>query len=102
MIIKQTLVNKLTTEFSPLHLEVINESDMHNVPKGSESHFKVVIVTEKFEGLRLVGRHRLVYGLLAEELTESVHALALHTYTPEQWESLNIPQVPKSPNCMGG
>lgn len=44
----------LTEELAPLHLEVINESYMHNVPKGSETHFKVLVVSDKFEELSLI------------------------------------------------
>ncbi|MBT1444675.1 BolA/IbaG family iron-sulfur metabolism protein [Shewanella sp. JM162201] len=91
---------KLTEALAPLHLEVINESHMHNVPKGSESHFKLVLVSRAFEGQRLIGRHRAVNQLLADELAGSVHALSMHTYTPEEWSALGA--VPDSPNCMGG
>ena len=63
-----------------LHLEVHDESYRHNVPAGSESHFKVVIVSDLFTGQRFLQRHRAIYGELATELAGSVHALALHTH----------------------
>ena len=44
----------LTKELAPVHLEVVNESYMHNVPKGSETHFKVLVVSPQFEGLPLI------------------------------------------------
>ncbi|KRT59159.1 BolA family protein, partial [endosymbiont of Ridgeia piscesae] len=65
---------KLQSAFQPLHLEVTNESHMHNVPPGSESHFKVVLVSSQFEGERLIGRHRAVNKALVEELQAGVHA----------------------------
>lgn len=86
--------------FAPLELQVVNESHMHSVPKGSETHFKVVLSSAQFEGKRQVQRHQLVYACLAEELQNGVHALALHTYNPEEWAK--VEQVPESPNCMGG
>lgn len=46
--IEQSMKAKLSTELTPSHLEIINESYMHNVPKGSETHFKVVVVSDKF------------------------------------------------------
>ena len=71
----------------PSHLEVINESYMHRVAPGSESHFKVVVVSQAFEGQRLLGRHRQVNGVLADELAGAIHALALHTYTESEWQA---------------
>jgi BolA protein len=44
------------------HLEVVNESGSHNVPAGSETHFKVVLVSDAFDGVRLIARHRRVGG----------------------------------------
>ena len=81
MTAQSTIETKLAEALSPLHLEVINESGNHNVPPGSESHFKVVLVAAEFEGQRLIARHRRVNGVLADELANSIHALALHTYT---------------------
>ena len=92
---------KIAQEFSPMHLEVIDESHMHSVPEGSESHFKVIVVSEQFAEHMLVGRHRLVNKLLSEELASGLHALALHTWTPEEWfEKGGV--APESPECLGG
>jgi len=52
--VEQTMRKKLTSGFEPIHLELHNESYMHNVPKGSETHFKVVIVSSRFEGKPLI------------------------------------------------
>ena len=73
MTIQETIELKLAHALAPAHLEVLNESHMHNVPPGSESHFKVVAVSGQFEGLGLVQRHRLVNRAVAEELAASVH-----------------------------
>ena len=98
---QETIQHKLRDAFSPLHLEVINESDNHNVPKGSESHFKVVVVSKAFEGESLLSRHRQVNKVLAEELQGNVHALALHTMTPDDWFN-HGGTVRQSPECLGG
>ncbi len=98
---RETITQKLESAFSPLHLEVINESDMHNVPQGSESHFKIVLVSDAFKGERLINRHRQVNRVLADELQGGVHALALHTQTPEEWFDKGG-SVPDSPPCLGG
>lgn len=99
-IIEQSIIQKLEQHFSPEHLSVVNESFMHSVPPGSESHFKVILVSEQFSGLRQVPRHQKIYGVLADELAGEVHALALHTYTPQEWEA--VEQPPESPSCLGG
>ncbi len=83
------------------HFELINESGNHAVPAGSESHFKLVIVSESFAGERLLARHRRVNSLVAELLAGPIHALALHTYTPDEWNT-RFDGAPMSPPCMGG
>jgi len=96
-----TIEGKLADALAPVHLEVLNESDQHSVPPGSETHFRVVVVSAAFEGKRSVARHQHVYRLLAGELAGGVHALALHTYTPAEWSARAEP-APESPACMGG
>ena len=100
MKIQQTIEAKLTDTFVPHHLSVENESRNHNVPEGSESHFKVIVVSDEFNGKRLLQRHRAINACLADELANHIHALAMHTYTLEEWQQQNA--VPDSPNCMGG
>jgi BolA protein len=99
MKVQAEIERKLNSELAPSFLEVANESHMHSVPPNSETHFKVVIVTDAFSGKRSVQCHQLVYGVLKQELSEGVHALALHTFTPEQWQATS--SAPDSPNCMG-
>ncbi len=101
MNVRLTIETKLVEAFGPLHLTVDDESSNHNVPAGSESHFKVVIVAECFDDRRLIDRHRMVNAALAEELAGSVHALALHTYTPTDWRD-RFGDTPMSPPCLGG
>lgn len=99
MSVAQTITDKLNQSFTPSHLEVINESNRHHVPPNSETHFKVVIVSEQFDGHRPLSRHRSVNGVLADELANGVHALSINTYTQAEWQSLT--EVPRTPNCKG-
>lgn len=99
--LQEVIETKLHNSFEPEYLKVINESYMHNVAPGSESHFKVIVVSAAFEGLRLIGRHRLVNQALAEELANHIHALSIHTYTDEEWKAQNE-LAPDSPMCLGG
>ena len=101
MSVQQSIEEDLQRAFSPGVLSVVNESHMHNVPPGSESHFKVVLVCDSFSDLRKVARHQEVYRVLQRQLAEGVHALALHTYSPEEWRARNAAE-PQSPDCHGG
>jgi BolA protein len=89
---------KLSAAFDPQYIEVQCESHLHNVPAGAEMHFRVVLVTSVFDSLRKVQRHQKVYAVLADEMAGSIHALALHTYSPDEWAG----QAPQSPECLGG
>ncbi|CAH0725351.1 unnamed protein product, partial [Brenthis ino] len=100
-VIANSIKNKLQAALQTKHLEIINESYMHNVPKGAETHFKVVVVSDQFDGLALIKRHRLVNDILKEELQNGVHALSIVAKTPQQWEASDK-VVESSPNCKGG
>jgi len=101
MTTEQLIHQKLSTGMDCSFLDISNESHMHNVPKDSESHFRVVIVSAQFSGKALLARHRSVNKLLADELAGSVHALALHTFTPDEWTERGETATP-SPACKGG
>lgn len=100
---KQAVIeSKLREKLAPAHLEVVNESHMHSVPAGSETHFKVVVVSPAFEGMSAVKRHQLVYGALAEEMSKKpaqggIHALAITSRTPAEWAA--SPEANESPLC---
>lgn len=102
MLIHTSIEQKLLREFDPVVLDVVDESYMHSSGPGAQSHFKVVIVTAAFEGQRLLQRHRAVNAVVAEELAEKIHALALHTYTPKEWYEYYAEKPPVSPKCLGG
>lgn len=100
MSIQSAIEQKLSGEFDTDYLRVENESHMHNVAPGSESHFKVTIVSDTFKDQLLIKRHRMVNKTLEQEL-QQIHALALHTLTPDEWQARQG-VVADSPNCRGG
>ena len=100
MTIQSIIEQKLEQAFTPEFLEVVNESFMHNVPEGSESHFKVTVVSADFEEKRLIARHRLINQTLSDEL-KMIHALAIHTLTPDEYFA-KAGKVADSPECLGG
>lgn len=61
--IEIAIAEALTQKLSPVHMEVINESYMHNVPKGAESHFKVLVVSDKFQDLALLKVKRNIFSM---------------------------------------
>lgn len=104
--IEETIVKKLSGAFSPVHMEVVNESYKHNVPKGAESHFKVLVVSDSFENKKMLERHRLVNAVLAEELGKGaggggIHALSIQAKTPAQFNTGKA-EMHTTPNCAGG
>ena len=97
----QTIIEKkLSGEFAVDYLQVENESHMHNVAPDAESHFKVTIVSNSFDEQMLIKRHRMVNQALQQEM-QQIHALALHTLTPQEWQARGG-LVADSPKCRGG
>jgi BolA protein len=96
MSLEQQLIDRLQ-QLSPSHLEVVNESSGHGgYFPGKESHFKVIVVSDIFAGLRLVQRHQKIYAVAGDLLSPGkIHALAIHAFLPEEWQG----QDTSSPNC---
>lgn len=92
----------LKSALSPVHMEIENESHMHSVPKNSETHFKVLAVSEKFDGKSRIDRQRMVNDLLKAELQNGLHALTQKTLTPGEWEKQKAALNFESPDCLGG
>jgi BolA protein len=99
MSIRETIQAKLEAAFLPQHLTIVNESHRHAM-KAADSHFHITIVSHAFEGQGLVARHRAVNKALTEELAGPVHAITLHTLTPEEWAARGG-EVAASPRCHG-
>ena len=97
MNVQAIIEKKLLDNIDCAFLLVENESFRHAVPDNSETHFKVTVVSEQFNGKLLIARHRLINELLAEQLAGPVHALAMHTYTPEEWHKRS--GAPVTPQC---
>ena len=94
MNLEQQLIQRLQ-ELSPVHLEVVNESSGHGgYFPGKESHFKVVVVSDIFQGLRLVQRHQKIYAAAGDLLAPGgIHALAIHAFVPSEWQGQAIPST---------
>lgn len=88
MPIEQDIRRKLMLGLEPTRLDVINESELHaghrSSPGTGDSHFRVLVVSPRFEGLSRLARHRLINEALAAELAGPVHALAIHAFAPSE------------------
>lgn len=85
---RDTIINKLHEAFLPESLDVTDESHLHEGHAGhrpgGETHFRVYIVSQAFQGKSRVERHRMINATLAAELAGSVHALAISAQAPEE------------------
>ena len=94
--IENKIINSLINSMNVSSLKVLNESFMHNVPKDSESHFKIVIVSNDFKNLSLIQRHKLVYKSL-DDIMNKIHALSIQSFSDDEF-TLN-PIILDSPEC---
>lgn len=100
--ILDSLQEKITKTLSPSYLSIINESSQHHGDEYAETHFKITVVSPQFSELSLVKRHQKVYALVGDAMDNGLHALSLHTYSPEEWDKKQHIPAPDSPACRGG
>lgn len=99
--IEALLISRIQAAFTPIHLELENESYKHSVPKGSESHFKLLVVSEAFVGKAPLARHRMVMDAVKGGSADlPVHALSIAAKAPDQWKTGDGMQT--TPDCKGG
>lgn len=81
MMSKETIHSLISAGLNTEHLQVNGDDGQH---------FDAIVVSSEFEGLSMVKQHQLVYETLGDRMqTNEIHALALKTYTPEQWSKLS-------------
>jgi BolA family transcriptional regulator, general stress-responsive regulator len=83
---QERIVAQLTAALNPISLDIVDESDRHaghaGAREGGGTHYRVRVVSARFERQSRVERHRLVYGLLTAEFADGLHALALVAKAP--------------------
>ena len=94
--IELKIIKNLNDNMNVSSLKIINESFMHNVPKDSESHFKVIIVSDDFKNLSQINRHKLVYTSL-DTIMDDIHALSIQSFSLDEFRK--NPVVLDSPKC---
>lgn len=100
--VEKIIREKLNLILAPSVLEIQNESHMHGLPPEAEKHFRVVAVSETFDGRSRTERHQVIHTVLAAELKTMIHALSLHTFTPAEWRERGERSPIQSPDCLGG
>lgn len=90
MTVATKIIKKLNENFTPIHLDVVDESHLHEghagAREGGESHFRILVVSEKFSGQSRLARQRMLNECLGKELNGQIHALAMQAKTPEEYE----------------
>jgi BolA protein len=94
--IENKIINTLNECMNICSLKILNESFMHNVPKDAESHFKLVIVSNDFNNLSHIQRHKLVYKHLVNIMND-IHAISIQSFNEDEFK-LN-PTILDSPEC---
>ena len=92
----ELIVSQLNVSFDVENLFLENESFMHNVPPNSETHFKLVIVSNDFVELTNVKRHQAIYNALNRTMSR-IHALSIQAFTINEY--LKNPVILESPDC---
>lgn len=99
MLIEEKIRIRIQQSFHPTFLDIVNESKMHHGQKNLETHFRIHIVSEKFNDQKRIDRHRSVQNILKDEFS-LIKAFSLHTYTPGEWINQNE-IFQQSPTCQG-
>ena len=79
----QLIKEKLQTEFLNDKIEVFDT-------RGTGDHFSIIVISDKFENISLVNRHRMIYSIFSSEITNEIHALQIQTYTNLEWKDKKI------------
>ena len=73
---------KLEQKFQNGKIEVFDS-------RGTGDHFSLIVISDDFEKIPLIERHRMIYGLFKQEITQEIHALQIQTYTISEWKQKN-------------
>lgn len=84
------------------HFDLINDSHGHSVPKNSETHFTLLLVSDHFLGMTLIKRHKMVMEWFKDEFMHGLHALSLQTWTEKEWNVKSVSASLTPPACKGG
>ena len=96
MIVQNKIDKLLKDKLNISKLIIQNESNKHNVPPDSESHFNVQVVSDDFENLSQIQRHKIIYKAVYS-LLQQIHAFSITAMTTSEY-NVN-PSLRKTPDC---
>ena len=96
------LTQRIHEALSPVHLELEDESYKHSAGPDAGTHWKCLVVSQAFEGKRLLQRHRAVFAALGDAMKTGVHAFSPRTMTPDEFASKGGVVNHETPGCLGG
>jgi BolA protein len=85
---REKIIRRMEEAFEAIHVEVVDETWRHAGHAGAASgggHFILRVVSEKFEGIGLLDRNRMIFGALQKEMSGEIHALSIKALTPTEW-----------------
>ncbi len=89
-IIRIRIEQKIKAALAPVHLCIVDETEKHIGHRGAtagKGHFILHVVSDRFEGIPLLNRNRMIFATLKEEMTSEIHALSIQAMTPSEWKS---------------
>lgn len=98
----QRIYDLIQNKFAPIQLELENESHSHSVPENSETHFRLLLVSNEFIGKSRVQRQQMVNELLKDEFQNGLHAFTQRLLTEQEFNSQLGQNDFVSPACHGG
>ena len=98
MTLEASIRQKIEQSFQPIYFELENESHKHS--RGdAETHFRIIVVSDLFEGMTRIDRQRAVANLFEFEREQGLHALSQRTFTAKEWADWKDKLTLKTPNC---
>nr|BET44471.1 MAG: BolA family transcriptional regulator [Candidatus Aschnera chinzeii] len=97
--IDEIIKKKIEKIFVPFYLSIINESNLHRFNNNNNSHYKIILVTDYFNSMPLIERHKKIYISLSNEMTHIIHALSIQAYTINEWKSNKNKKIYSTSYC---
>ena len=80
---KEDIFKRLSKKIKNSTIEIYDNT-------GDSNHFSILIISDMFNKLSLINRHKIIYNLFKDELTKEIHALQIKAFTPQEWNQKNI------------
>ncbi|CAL4323419.1 BolA/IbaG family iron-sulfur metabolism protein [Buchnera aphidicola] len=79
------MLERIKGHFYPEYIKIYDNTIYHKI-KNNKKHLTIIIVSNKFKNQKILKRHQEIYKILSREINNTIHAISMHTYTPEEWK----------------